>query len=71
MKHNTDNNHLILIINAILLIFFESAIVVGSYMTWALFKKIKNLVIKKKTEFEKKSEFWKKTPWVLKTSEFF
>ena len=57
-----------LIINAILFIFFEPAIVVNRYMTCALF----NLDFEEKTQFflELKPEFWKKT-WVLKTSEFF
>ena len=63
-----------LIINAILFIFFEPAIVVNRYMTCALF----NWILKKKLSFfKKKPEFWKKKPefwkksWVLKTSEFF
>ena len=50
-----------MIINAILFIFFEPAIVVSRYMTCALFKTIKNLVFQKKPELEKKSEFKKKT----------
>ena len=49
-----------MIINAILFIFFEPAIVVSRYMTSGLFKTIKNLVFKKKPELEKKSEFKKK-----------
>ena len=58
-----------LIINAILFIFFEPAIVVNRYMTCALFK----LDFEEKTQFFflKKPEFWKKNPWVLKRSEFF
>ena len=63
-----------LIINAILFIFFEPAIVVNRYMTCALFK----LDFEEKTQFflkktwvlKKTPEFWKKI-WVLKTSEFF
>ena len=63
-----------LIINAILFIFFEPAIVVNRYMTCALFKldfEEKTQFFLKKPEFLKKTpEFWKKI-WVLKTSEFF
>ena len=59
LGHRIKQIKTILIINAILLIFFEPAIVVGSYMTWALFKTIKNLV------FKKKNRVWKKI-WNLK-----
>ena len=45
----------ILIINAIMFIFFEPAIVISRYMTCALFKTIKNLVFKKNLSFEKKN----------------
>ena len=55
-----------LIINAILFIFFEPAIVVNRYMTCALFMTIKNWVLEKTSEFEKKTlsfekrlGFWK------------
>ena len=74
-----------LIINAILFIFFEPAIVVNRYMICALFKldfEKKNSFFFKKPEFWKKNpEFWKhlsfflksdsKKTWVLKKSEFF
>ena len=63
-----------LIINAILFIFFEPAIVVNRYMTCALF----NWILKKKLSFfkknlssEKKKPWVLKKTWVLKTSEFF
>ena len=50
-----------LIINAILFIFFEPAIVVNRYMTCALFK----------LDFEEKTQFFFKKTWVLKkTPEF-
>ena len=55
MKQKTDKT--ILIINAILFIFFEPAIVVNRYMKCALFK----LDFKKKPQFLKKSEL-KKNP---------
>ena len=45
----------ILIINAIMFIFFEPAIVISRYMTCALFKTIKNLVFKQNLSFEKKT----------------
>ena len=48
MKQKTDKT--ILIINAILFIFFEPAIVVNRYMTCALFK----------LDFEEKTQFFKK-----------
>ena len=56
-----------LIINAILFIFFEPAIVVNRYMTCALFK----LDFEEKTQFFlKKPEFWKKPLSFEKKSEF-
>ena len=45
VKQKTDKT--ILIINAILFIFFEPAIMVNRYMTWTLFK----------LDFKKKSQF--------------
>ena len=48
MKQKTDKT--ILIINTILFIFFEPAIVVNRYMTWALFE----------LDFEKKTEYFLK-----------
>ena len=51
-----------LIINAILFIFFEPAIVVNRYMTCALFK----LDFEEKTQFFKKNLSSEKKPWVLK-----
>ena len=56
-----------LIVNAILFIFFEPAIVVHRYMTCALFK----LDFEEKTQFFlKKPEFWKKPLSFEKKSEF-
>ena len=62
MEQKTDKT--ILIINAILLILFEPAIVVSRYMTCTLFKTIKIGFWKKNPSFEKnlslkKPEFWK------------
>ena len=68
MKQKTDKT--ILIINAILFIFFEPAIVVNRCMTCALFKldlkknlsSEKNLSLKKSLNFEKPLSFEKKNP---------
>ena len=71
MKQKTDKT--ILIIIAILFIFFEPAIVVNRYMTCALFT---DWILKKKTQyFLKKPQFWKKSefkkdPEFWKTYEF-
>ena len=82
MKHKTDKP--ILIISAIMFIFFKPAIVVSRYMTCALFtgdnktlgfeKKNPSLkkiwVLKKTSEFKKKTLSFEKYLGFFKNSEF-